>query len=316
MVRGLASGGTIDEASRGQPGQLVVQPEALRYPLVRDMFFGGPGSPSVKGAVATLPNASAASFPLIAAALAGAGVDLEWLEVAKLIATADSDARQAGITYPRLTPKLVEHLASASGDPHALLLALEECGAAADLLIEVLNSLADRQSPALEAALERLLAQRSTVPAAVAVGLTRPVSRHVKEQAIAQMSLGGFDIDGLIIRNELDEVTLELLLTAPDQELAWRVALALWGWRHREALDGLRDDLRQLSRDLIVNHPAEDQLYQSVFEQEPEVLVDSIRAWWERLRTGSLEFWPIEVGDLIAGLSYRDAAGSHCRHSR
>ena len=117
------------------------------------------------------------------------------------------------------------------------------------------------------------------------------------------MSLGGFDIDGLIIRNELDEVTLELLLTAPEQELAWRVALALWGWRHREALDGLRDDLRQLSRDLIVNHPAEDQLYQSVFEQEPEVLVDSIRAWWERLRTGSLEFLPMHVEDLVAGLS-------------
>ena len=117
------------------------------------------------------------------------------------------------------------------------------------------------------------------------------------------MSLGGFDIDGLIIRNELDEVTLELLLTAPDQELAWRVALALWGWRHRDSLEGLRDDLRQLSRDLIVNHPAEDQLYQSVFEQEPEVLVDWTRAWWERLRTGSLEFLPMHVDDLVAGLS-------------
>ncbi len=584
LVRSLALGGAIDEATPLHPERLVVQPEALRYPLVRDMFFGGPGSPDVKGAVATLPNASAASFPLVAAALAGAAVDEGWLEeigdwsderfashfgllgsrqlrvalkrapghrtaiakesyrrgvdrehalwtlmefattdpsatpwgnespldsietlllrlgadiderrlairladrwlqedrdtgvalaviahamrpetsgtshrpgagdvmtigaavlpkpqiealadmwdpvldiiereqpsgfggvfsmvtpwvfpgtlamgrgpspvvlsvmhtaakpviqrlahtyagswvamhrlrplaqecgvavsvpepfatmfpverwtgsgdykawagetqqavsalaevlmdhpireVARLIATADSDARQAGITYPRLTPKLVEHLASASGDPHALLLALEECGAAADLLIEVLSCLADRQSPALESAITRLLAQPSTVPAAVAVGLTRPVSTHVKEQAIAQISLGGFDINGLIIRNELDEVTLELLLTAPDQELAWRVALALWGWRHRVALEGLRDDLRQLSRDLIVNHPAEDQLYQSVFEQEPEVLVDSIRAWWERLRTGSLEFLPMHVEDLVAGLS-------------
>ena len=583
LVRGLASGGAIDEATPLHPERLVVQPEALRYPLVREMFFGGPGSPDVKGAVAALSNASAASFPLAAAALAGAAVDRPWLaeigdwsderfashfailgprelrsaleyapahltaiakeaysrgvdrehalwvlmeyattdpsatpwgiespldsvgamlhrreggieerrlairladrwlqdgrdtdvglaviahamrpetsrisqkpgaadvvtigaavlpkpqiealaglwdpvldiiereqpsgfggvfsmvtpwvfpgtlamgrgpspdvlsvmhtaakpviqrlantyadnwvamhrlrplaqecgvevrvpepfatmfpverwagsgdheawagetqqavsalaevlmdhpvrEMARLIATADSDARQAGITYPRLTPQLVEQLARALEEPHALLLALEECGAAADLLIEVLNCLADRQSPALEAALERLLAQPSTVPAAVAVGLTRPVSTHAKEQAIAQMSLGGFDIDGLIIRNELDEVTLELLLTAPDQELAWRVALALWGWRHRVALEGLRDDLRQLSRDLIVNHPAEDQLYQSVFEQEPDVLVDSIRAWWERLRTGSLEFLPMHVEDLVAGL--------------
>ena len=80
LVRGLASGGAIDEATPGHPERLVVQPEALRYPLVRDMFFGGPGSPDVKGAVATLPNASAASFPLVAAALAGAAVDEGWLE--------------------------------------------------------------------------------------------------------------------------------------------------------------------------------------------------------------------------------------------
>ena len=222
--------------------------------------------------------------------------------VAKLIATAEREASEAGITYPRLTPKLVEHLASASGDPHALLLALEECGAAADLLIEVLNCLADRQSPALEAALERLLAQPSTVPAAVAVGLTRPVSTHAKEQAIAQMSRHNFDFDGAIIRNELDHPTLDLLLAAPDEEVAWRVAIALWGRRHRNALDGLPEELRQRSRNLVVKHQADDQLYQPLFRQHPDVLVDLIRAWWERLRTGSLEFWPIEVEDLIAGL--------------
>ena len=580
LVRGLASGGTIDEASRGQPGQLVVQPEALRYPLVREMFFGGPGSPEVKAAVAALPNPSIAAFPLVAAALAGAAVDEGWLEeigdwsderfashfgllgsrqlrvalkrapghrtaiakesyrrgvdrehalwalmqspnpqaqvwgtenpldtiksllqrpegsiddrklaisladrwlqegkdvdvalavlshamwpeisgasnkpgaadvmtisaavlaeadmnaladmwdsvldlierehpssfgtvfamvepwvfpgtlamgrgpspnvlstmrtaaervvrqfattyadswiamyrlrplaqecgvevsvpepfatmfpverwdgsgddeawagetqqavsalaevlmdhpvreVARLIATADSDARQAGITYPRLTPKLVEHLASASGDPHALLLALEECGAAADLLIEVLNCLADRQLPDLESAIVRLLGQRSTVPAAVALGLTRPVSRHVKEQAIAQMSRHNFDFDGAIIRNELDHPTLEFLLTAPDEEVAWRVAIALWGRRHRNALDGLPEELRQRSRNLVVNHPADDQLYQPLFRQHPDVLVDWIRARWERLRAGSPELLP-RYDDLIAGL--------------
>ena len=92
------------------------------------------------------------------------------------------------------------------------------------------------------------------------------------------------------------------LLREHEEEVAWRVAIALWGWRHREALDGLPEELRQRSRDLVVKHPADDQLYHSLFEQHPDVLVDSIRAWWERLRTGSLEFWPIEVEDLIAGL--------------
>ena len=221
--------------------------------------------------------------------------------VAKLIATAEREASEAGINYPRLTPKLVEQLARASGDPHALLLALEECGAAADLLIEVLNCLADRQLPDLESAIVRLLGQRSTVPAAVAVALTRPVSRQVKEQAIAQLSLGGFDIDGLTIRNELDEVTLELLLTAADEEVAWRVAIALWGRRHRNALDGLPEELRQRSRNLVVKHQADDQLYQTLFRQHPDVLVDWIRARWERLRAGSPELLP-RYDDLIAGL--------------
>ena len=92
------------------------------------------------------------------------------------------------------------------------------------------------------------------------------------------------------------------LLREHDEEVACRVAIALWGWRHRNALDGLPEELRQRSRNLVVNHPADDQLYHSLFEQHPDVLVDSIRAWWERLRTGSLEFWPIEVEDLIAGL--------------
>ena len=222
--------------------------------------------------------------------------------VAKLIATADSEAHEAGITWPRCTPQLVEQLARALEDPHALLLALEDCDAPADLLIKVLNCLADQQSPVLESAIERLLGKQPTVPAAVAVALARPVSTHAKEQAIAQMSRHNFAFDGAIIRNELDNRTLALLLAAPDQEVAWRVAIALWGWRHHDALDGLPDDLRERSRDLVINHPADEQLYQSLFEQHPDVLVDWIRAWWGRLRTDSVEFLPIQLEDLIAGL--------------
>ena len=116
------------------------------------------------------------------------------------------------------------------------------------------------------------------------------------------MSRHNFAFDGAIIRNELDNRTLALLLAAPDQEVAWRVAIALWGWRHHDALDGLPDDLRERSRDLVVKHAADDQLYPSLFEQEPDILADWLRAWFERRRGGSSEFLPVELEEVIAGL--------------
>ena len=581
LIRGLASGGTIDEASPRQPGPVVVQPEALRYPLVREMFFGGPGSPDVKAAVAALPAPSIAAFPLVAAALAGADLDEAWLEeigdwsnerfashfavlgpkqfrvalkrapshpqaiakeaysrdidrehalwtlmefpdpqvapwggetplnsikallqrldgrtgerqlaigladrwlqegrdpeialtvlshamrpeisgtshrpgaadvmtisaailpmadvealagmwnsvldilerehpnsfatvlgmlepwvfpgtlafgrgprpdilrvmhtavkpviqrladmyvdswvamyqlrplahtcgvevslpepfatmfpadrwdasgdyqaweqemvartqglaevlsqqpiqeVARLIAIAELEASEAGINYPRLTPQLVQHLARVTGHPLALLSSLEECAAPNDLLAEVAACLADQKSPTLETELERLLGDPATASAAFEVALMRPVARKVKEQAIAQLTPRNFDFDGAAIRNELDHPTLKLLLHAPDDEVAWRMALALWAWRHRDALDGLPDELRHRARDLVVNHPADHQLYESLFRQEPDILADWIRAWWERLRNGSFEFLPFHSDELVADL--------------
>ena len=581
MVRSLALGGTIDEATPFQPERLVVHPEALRYPLVRDMFFGGPGSPDIKGALATLPNASVASFPLVAAALAGAAVDRAWLaeigdwsderfashfavlgpremrvalaqapahltaiakeaysrgidrehalwvlmefaathpsappwgieppldsvgamlhrhegsieerrlairladmwlqerrdtsialavlshamrpetsgtsnkpgsadvmtisaavlpkhkmetladmwdavldvverehpanfgtvlgmvhpwvfpgtlamgrgpnpdvlnvmhtavkpviqrladkyagswvsmhrlrplaqecgvevsipepfatmfptdpwdgdyqsweqeivasvhslaealshhpiqEVAKLIATAETEASEAAINWPRLTPQLVRKLAPIAENPQALLRALEEEGVPSDLLAEVLNCLADKEPSVLEPELERLLTSPNTAAAATGVALMHPVSRDLKEQAISQMTAGSYNFDGPAIRNELDHETLGLLLSAPDREVAWRMALALWGWRHGEALSGLPEELRQQSRDLIVNHPAEDHLYQSLFKQAPDILVDWLRAWPKRLSADPMEMLPMHMDEAIADL--------------
>lgn len=223
-------------------------------------------------------------------------------EVAKLIAIAESEASETGITYPRLTPQLVRRLAHVVEDPQALLAALEECGAPNDLLAEVSAYLADQESPALEPELERLLQDPATAAAAVGVALTRPVPRKLKAQAISHLTTSNYHFDGAIIRNELDSQTLELILNGPDQEVAWRTALALWGWHNRDALNGLPGELRQRSRDLVVNHEAENQLCPSLFKQEPDLLVDWLRAWWERQREGLQEFLPMHIDDVIAAL--------------
>ena len=62
LVGGLASGGTIDEVPHCAR-RLQVQPEALRYELVRDVFFSGPGSPDVARAIEYLDPSSSAAIP-------------------------------------------------------------------------------------------------------------------------------------------------------------------------------------------------------------------------------------------------------------
>ena len=74
LVGGLASGGTIDDVPRRER-RLQVQPEPLRYALVRDVFFGGPGSPDVARAIDCLDPQSIAAIPLIGAVHRGAEID-------------------------------------------------------------------------------------------------------------------------------------------------------------------------------------------------------------------------------------------------
>jgi hypothetical protein len=76
LIRGLASGGTIDEVPwSGQPGRLRVQPESLRYALVRDVFYGGAAALDVTEVFGHLDHPSNALLPLIGAVHRGARVD-------------------------------------------------------------------------------------------------------------------------------------------------------------------------------------------------------------------------------------------------
>ena len=87
LIRDMASGGTIDEVPptlddifRGKrPNRIRVQPETLRYALVRDVFFSGPGSLDVFSAVELLDDPSIAAVPIIGARNRGAGVSREQL---------------------------------------------------------------------------------------------------------------------------------------------------------------------------------------------------------------------------------------------
>ena len=96
LVRGLASGGTIDEAPHARTFgeirrrehahhelRMHVQPEALRYALVRNVFFSGPGSLDAAHAITCLDDPSIAAIPLIGAAHRSADVDRGLLPVGR-----------------------------------------------------------------------------------------------------------------------------------------------------------------------------------------------------------------------------------------
>ena len=70
----MAQGGTIDEVRDSTEQRMRVQPEALRYALVRDVFFGGPGSLNAESATKCLGHPSIAALPMIGAIHRGARV--------------------------------------------------------------------------------------------------------------------------------------------------------------------------------------------------------------------------------------------------
>ena len=99
MLRTVATSGTIDEAP-WQRGALVVQPESLRYALVRETFFSGPGSLNVRSVVAKLPEPTTAAIPLIVAALRGARVDRDLINK-----VTDWRDRRTVVAYAQLGPQ-------------------------------------------------------------------------------------------------------------------------------------------------------------------------------------------------------------------
>ena len=100
LIRGLASGGTLDEAHAADGlVRLRVQPMDLRYALVRDVYLSGAGSLDPRAALQCLDHAGSAALPLLAAIHRGAEFDRAF--VRSLIDDQDSEA---ALTFALLGP--------------------------------------------------------------------------------------------------------------------------------------------------------------------------------------------------------------------
>jgi hypothetical protein len=100
LVRGMASGGTIDEVLGYERSRLRVQPESLRYALVRNVFFAGAGSLDARDVVGHLEAPSSAVLPLIGAANRGAPVNPKLL-----VQLLDPHDEEAVLAYALLGPE-------------------------------------------------------------------------------------------------------------------------------------------------------------------------------------------------------------------
>lgn len=193
VVRDLASAGTIDEAASGR---IRVQPEALRYALVRETFFEGPGRLDIRATVSAFPEPTSAVRPLVGAAHVGAQVDRSLLEE---LLKGSSDCRAlawyATLGYREATYAL-DHAELCSAEVAAAAL---DSGSAPELALLALMALSvgddrprhshpDHPMRTIQdyvLAPPDTMARRKTVAGAVATWLDRGVNQLVALEAMS-----------------------------------------------------------------------------------------------------------------------------------
>ena len=146
LIRGLASGGTLDEA---QPVddvvRLRVQPEDLRYSLVRDVFLSGAGSLDLRASLRYLDDAQNAAGPLLGAIHRGAQLDHEF--VRSLVDARDSESvvafsllgsrelQEALELWPQFRDKIIQEAHRQEVDPKVTLPLLLDSAVGDDRLL-------------------------------------------------------------------------------------------------------------------------------------------------------------------------------------
>lgn len=212
------------------------------------------------------------------------------VEIAARITAADAEAASARITYPRLTPRLAQLLASRVDRPEVLLDALEQRGAAGDILLPVLDRVAELRPSGWEAAVERLLRSDTYTWVATRVTLTRPVGARLKDVAVRRMTSAYSNmVHPIVARGEADPDTLGRLLDAPDRIVARATAVALAIRSGGSLLSSLPEASQRRWREVIVQNPADDYWYSVILARDPELFVDWLKAWFARLQQDSVD---------------------------
>ena len=224
-------------------------------------------------------------------------------DIAALIVDADASAAAAGINYPRHTPRLAQILAANLDEPEALLAALDERGAAPDIVLPLLDRTVDVRRPGWESALARQLDSNQNVGTAISTALRLPCGHGLKRLAVRKSAQWLSVIDALVFRDEIDDGTLALLFDAPDLPVRLQAAIALGTVRSGGRLADLPASTLARWREIIIESPADHMSLPPILEHDHQLCADWLRAWFERIRRlKGYQFLHHAVADAIAAL--------------
>lgn len=205
--------------------------------------------------------------------------------VLTLLTNADAEAAAADIRFPRKTPLLAQLLADESDEPEVLLSTMIECSAAPDLILPFFERSVELRRPNWEVTLERLLADADLSGVAVRVALTRPCDKRLKQLSIQRAASWLNLIELLVIRREVNDETLGLLLDAPDLSVRQKAAVTLLSLDSKDRLQDLPLPIRARYRTILVHCPAGDGMFAHLLKQHAQLCADWLRAWFDRLRS-------------------------------
>ncbi len=182
-------------------------------------------------------------------ALATDYVDRDLLSTARLIVRYEQEAREAGIRWPRYTPRFCSKLASLSFAPCEWSRTLLELAAPPDLLEPFLREAARRNEPGWQDLADSCLARPEAAPVVLSLLLTSPLP---DEGLLAKSFALLPEFTGIVefhcLRDEVAENTLGQLLRHEDPAVACAAAVGHWqadpsGAVHPSLRDGWRSAL-------------------------------------------------------------------------
>ena len=212
-------------------------------------------------------------------------------EQVEVLAGSDAEAASAGLSYPRLTPRLAQLLAQSNTEPLAWAEALAPRRAAADLMLPFLYRSVEIEAEGYE---ERLLAFLEDEPyswAAIRVALTLRVGEAVRATAIARLTGQHRQlVEVLLIQGKIDTGTAERLLDAPDPVVARDTAIALALPSAELTVSDLSEVGQARWRDVIVASAPDEYWFAEILKRDPGLFAEWLRGWFARL-SDSTDHW-------------------------
>ena len=223
----------------------------------------------------------------------------------ELLHGSDVEATAAGISNPRLTPRLAQLLAESNTEPLTWADALVRRGAFPDLLLPFLQRSVEVDAVGWQDVLRELLRDGSYSWVASQVVLTHPVGEEIKAKGIAGLTGRHRSlIWSLVMRGEVDAETVERLLDAPDPIVARESAVAIEYGAGEVQRSALSDAGQARWREVIVASSPNEFWYSEILKRDPQLFAEWLSAWFARLESGSPDHWLLprtlveEIGEL------------------